>query len=45
MFLYQNIKKICNFHGKYKSVNKKLKISRTSLNLFLIDNNLFFYKN
>lgn len=37
-------KKICNLNGKYNSVNKKLKFTRTSLNLFLIENSLFFYK-
>ena len=39
-----NLKKICNSNGKFTSINKKLKISRTSINSFLIENTLSFYK-
>lgn len=40
-----SFKKVCTLNGKYKSINKKLKLSRTSINYFIINNNLFFYKN
>jgi len=38
------LKKICNINGKNKSVNKELKISRTSINSLLIENQLKFFK-
>lgn len=41
---YFNKKKICQLHGKNKSVNKKLKLSRTVINSFLINNTLSFFK-
>ena len=43
-FLNQKVKKICNKTGKFKSINRKLKLSRTSVNCFLIENLLNFYK-
>lgn len=36
-------KKICFNNGKSKSVNKKIKISRNSINSFLIDNTISFF--
>ncbi len=40
----EKILKICHFRGNFNSVNKKLKLSRTSINNFIIDNTLSFYK-
>jgi len=38
------LKKICHINGKSKAINKELKISRTSINNILIDNQLNFFK-
>jgi ribosomal protein S14 len=40
----RKLKKICNKSGKYKSINKELKLSRIEINSILIKNKLGFFK-